>query len=135
MVKPDPTLKPFSPWLLAGDVAAFAGVIVIPICCFELIRAQFPIGVDLDVVNILVLFPPLTLFAWLGHRKKMRLRRARQLSWLACERCMYDLGSLDESGVCPECGRPYERERVRARWERLTRSTLWRDWHWYRLGR
>jgi uncharacterized paraquat-inducible protein A len=36
-----------------------------------------------------------------------------------CLRCDYDLRGHGESGVCPECGRPFTRERRPLPWEEL----------------
>lgn len=38
--------------------------------------------------------------------------------WLLCPRCEYDLTQSGESGRCPECGRPFERDKLRDAWVR-----------------
>ena len=52
--------------------------------------------------------------AWRGVRRTMR--RARTADHLLCPDCTYDLRTLDATGTCPECGRAYEHEAVRAQW-------------------
>lgn len=46
--------------------------------------------------------------------------RARRLAascdHLLCPECLYDLRTLDATGTCSECGRPYEHNAVRALW-------------------
>ncbi|MEQ9097040.1 MAG: hypothetical protein RIE32_12340 [Phycisphaerales bacterium] len=57
---------------------------------------------------------------------KRTLRRAAAHEHLLCPECLYDLRTLHAAGACPECGRAYEREAVRAQWvdaqRRLTRK-------------
>ena len=54
---------------------------------------------------------------WLCHRvAKNVLRRVAAHDHLLCPECTYDLRTLDAAGTCPECGRAYEHEAVRAQW-------------------
>ena len=52
---------------------------------------------------------------------KRALRRAAAADHLLCPECTYDLRTLDEAGACPECGRAYEHEAVRAQWAEAER--------------
>jgi hypothetical protein len=66
-------------------------------------------------------------WAWLCRGVAMRaLRRAAAHDHLLCPDCTYDLRALDANGTCPECGRVYEHDAVRATWldaeRRLTRG-------------
>ncbi|MFI4915047.1 MAG: hypothetical protein ACIAS6_00895 [Phycisphaerales bacterium JB060] len=47
---------------------------------------------------------------------KRYIRRAAAHDHLLCPECLYDLRTLDEAGVCPECGRAYEHAAVRRQW-------------------
>ena len=54
---------------------------------------------------------------WMCHRlAKNALRRAAAHNYVLCPECTYDLRTLDVTGACPECGRAYEHEAVRAQW-------------------
>ncbi len=54
---------------------------------------------------------------WLCHRiARNAVRRADAHDHLLCPDCLYDLRTLDEAGTCPECGRAYEHDAVRAQW-------------------
>lgn len=44
------------------------------------------------------------------------VRRAAAHDHLLCPDCTYDLRTLDATGTCPECGRPYDHAAVRATW-------------------
>ena len=56
--------------------------------------------------------------AWLFWEIAARraFRRAADAKHLLCPDCCYDLRTLDEAGTCPECGRAYEHDAVRAQW-------------------
>jgi hypothetical protein len=47
---------------------------------------------------------------------KRAIRRAAAHDHLLCPDCTYDLRTLDATGTCPECGRAYEHDAVRAQW-------------------
>ncbi|MFI4882423.1 MAG: hypothetical protein ACIAQU_07550, partial [Phycisphaerales bacterium JB064] len=52
---------------------------------------------------------------------KRALRRAPAADYLLCPDCTYDLRTLDDAGTCPECGRAYEHDTVRAQWAEAER--------------
>lgn len=43
-------------------------------------------------------------------------RHIRGVEYGACPHCLYDLRGREERGPCPECGRAYEMNNVRAVW-------------------
>jgi hypothetical protein len=46
-----------------------------------------------------------------------RSRRIKRCEFKVCYACGYDLRGLDESGVCPECGRAYEIASLIRKWK------------------
>jgi predicted RNA-binding Zn-ribbon protein involved in translation (DUF1610 family) len=61
-----------------------------------------------------------------GHlvlsRRMERLRkRLHAADWRLCTQCGQSLEGLAASGTCPECGRAYTVEQLRADWSRLFR--------------
>ncbi len=50
------------------------------------------------------------------YLSKRALRHAAAADHLLCPECTYDLRALGEKGTCPECGRAYEHDAVRAQW-------------------
>ncbi len=69
------------------------------------------IAFDACVFGALIL--GLFLALWLADRFQSRLASA---SYRLCVRCHYDLVGLEPIGRCPECGTPYEIDRVPAMW-------------------
>lgn len=47
-----------------------------------------------------------------------RRRFLRRMDLRVCPSCFQVLRGLPDTGVCPECGRPYVIERVRATWQK-----------------
>ena len=66
------------------------------------------------MVAYFVLFVTAIVFWHLASKRT--LRRAAAHEHLLCPQCTYDLRTLDAVGTCPECGRAYEHEAVRATW-------------------
>lgn len=64
---------------------------------------------------VVVLLPMIT-FVLIARMPRNILRRAAAHDHLLCPDCTYDLRTLDATGTCPECGRAYEHEAVRAQW-------------------
>jgi hypothetical protein len=64
--------------------------------------------------------------AWRGVRRT--LRRAAAADHLLCPECLYDLRTLDATGPCPECGRPYDHAAVRAQWQDAQERLKRRPW-------
>jgi hypothetical protein len=52
---------------------------------------------------------------WIGWPLRAKVMRCRGA---VCLRCTYDLSTLAETGVCPECGDPYSRSHVSQVWTR-----------------
>lgn len=50
------------------------------------------------------------------QRTRRMISRAAAHDHLLCPDCTYDLRTLDAAGACPECGRAYEHDAVRAQW-------------------
>ena len=53
---------------------------------------------------------------------KRDVQRIRNLRGRACPQCLYDLSHLPDAGACPECGTPYDMDRVLAQWLRVDRT-------------
>ncbi len=84
-----------------------------------LVTGTNPLG--LTVYTRLGLFMALIgAVAWIAVRcdrsSRRAIRRAAKADHLLCPDCTYDLRTLDETDSCPECGRAYEHDAVRAQW-------------------
>lgn len=56
---------------------------------------------------------------WYSRRRTARIKRAvRAASGRACLGCVYDLGGMGDTGVCPECGRRFDIAADQRSWER-----------------
>lgn len=89
----------------------------IPLFCAPGILSVYGIQVfgSISLWHVLLPLPyVLWLLSWRGIRRTTR--RAAAHDHLLCPDCTYDLRTLDETGACPECGRAYEHEAVRAQW-------------------
>lgn len=53
---------------------------------------------------------------FLSHARRIR-RRANEWDGKMCKHCGYDLRQTEEPGPCPECGKAFEVEGLRAYWE------------------
>ncbi len=62
---------------------------------------------------------PIVVLLPFWHWRVRRLRRALFASrFRLCTRCGYDVSTLGETGICPECGGAYDAEADVALWER-----------------
>lgn len=66
-------------------------------------------------VQATVLIQMLGLAAFRVNRVRQRVKRE---NYLLCMKRMYSLGSLPASGRCPECGTPYDVEKLKEDWVR-----------------
>jgi len=57
----------------------------------------------------------------LHYNARMSLRKK---GYKVCPGCMYDLESLEDQGVCPECGLAYTPEGLKSMWEGLYTKLL-----------
>lgn len=48
----------------------------------------------------------------------------RKKGYKVCPGCMYDLESLEDQGICPECGQAYTPEGLKSKWESLYTKLL-----------
>lgn len=46
-------------------------------------------------------------------------RRVRGAGWYMCFTCGYDLRAIESPGVCPECGRGFEKAKIVRRWREI----------------
>lgn len=95
------------------------------VAALVILSIVFALGImvmlDKDIAFVWRVLPAaflLPFILWLlGSRANTRtLRRAAAHNYLLCPACTYDLRTLDKEGACPECGRAYEHEAVRAQW-------------------
>ncbi|MFI4915046.1 MAG: hypothetical protein ACIAS6_00890 [Phycisphaerales bacterium JB060] len=89
----------------------------LPVFCAPGILSVYGVHVFRSISLWYLLLPlpyVLWLLSWRGIRRTLRRAAAHDL--LICPECLYDLRTLDEAGVCPECGRAYEHKAVRAQW-------------------
>ena len=68
-----------------------------------------------SVFMALMVLPSIMAVSSWRYTKRIR-RRAAAHDHLLCPDCTYDLRTLDATGTCPECGRAYEHDAVRAQW-------------------
>ena len=72
---------------------------------------------DIDNLWFVAIMLVFFVFAWYSsHHARRIIRRAREADSLLCPGCTYDLRTLRDAGTCPECGRAYKHEAVRATW-------------------
>ncbi|MFZ4576489.1 MAG: hypothetical protein ACOYN0_19050 [Phycisphaerales bacterium] len=64
-------------------------------------------------------FTPLFVAIFAIARGQRRIKRAvLAAGGRACTNCVYDLGSLGETGACPECGRGFDSAADQRSWDR-----------------
>lgn len=65
----------------------------------------------LGLLPILVIFP-----CWFFRTRSIR-RALLESEGRLCTHCAYDVSTLEPSGTCPECGKPYDIEKDKVLWE------------------
>lgn len=111
-----------APMRRANHVAMLAVAVAIPVMATMLLydsRASGP-----QVSSGVYILINIAMLGWIFFWKKEARRavaRAQRAGGLLCPECMYDLRDSDATGTCPECGRAYEHEAVRAQWVEAAR--------------
>ncbi|OAB63621.1 hypothetical protein AY599_08705 [Leptolyngbya valderiana BDU 20041] len=101
----------------ANHLAMLAIVVAIPILATMLLydfRAGGP-----QISSGVYILMNVTMLGWIFVWKMEARRtvvRAQRAGGLLCPECTYDLRDSDATGTCPECGRAYEHDAVRAQW-------------------
>ena len=65
----------------------------------------------LGLLPILAIFP-----CWFFRTRSIR-RALLESEGRLCTHCAYDVSTLEPSGTCPECGKPYDIEKDKVLWE------------------
>lgn len=95
-------------WLLPAALVGVAAFIVPRV-------AGHSLPAVLGTVVLLFLVQT-TCFYGMWRVRRDLLRRLREAGGRLCPGCEFDLRGLGDSGSCPECGRPFEIDAVRAQW-------------------
>ncbi|HLP83486.1 MAG TPA: hypothetical protein VK157_03985 [Phycisphaerales bacterium] len=97
-----------------ATLAACALWIAVAALCVQMSPAPEP------VLAAVVFGWMLPLGLWIALRLYYRRIRAyvREMDFLVCPKCGYDLHGCDSFGSCPECGRPYARDKLALDWHR-----------------
>ena len=98
-------------WSLGGAIALLLGLIVLRIAEASGIFPRLGIAWIASALVAAVIY-----FLICHRRAQQTLRRAATHDHLLCPDCLYDLRALDATDTCPECGRAYEHDAVRAQW-------------------
>jgi len=61
---------------------------------------------------------PIAFVAWAAYRFNRVRRTVKQQNYLLCLKCMYALRGLAPSGICPECGTPFDANDLKEKWQR-----------------
>ena len=101
----------------ANHLAMLAIVAAIPIAVTMLVHDFTTTGPSIAsawyILLQIAMFGGIIYFNLIARRV---VRRAAAASNLLCPNCAYDLRDSAATGTCPECGRAYEHEAVRAQW-------------------
>ncbi len=106
-----PAIARVARWLIAGEIAYAAAFFTV---AGWSLATGFDLHWSIDLVLVIGPQAAFGLASWLIIRR--RLRQAAAADFQACIHCVYDLRGGPETGICPECGQPYERSRARLRW-------------------
>lgn len=77
-----------------------------------------PIPTAMLIVTACGWVPALLLFFGLLVYYSSIRKYVEQMEFLVCPKCGYDLHGCDSFGACPECGRPYARDKLPLDWHR-----------------
>ena len=114
-------------------------LVVLPIAVFPVgyLAWYVAVGLTLQYVQTLLLTPLLLapsavavfLYSCLISWRRRRARRPDveyvvQRDFLVCPGCRYDLSSLTNAGVCPECGASYTAEELVGSWRWMYQTDL-----------
>lgn len=86
-------------------------------------KTAAPIFVFVPIIIGLVTWTAI-LASDLGDLHKKARDKLRREGYKFCARCEYDLATLPDEGLCPECGSPYTRAELEAHWEHAYKRLL-----------
>lgn len=66
---------------------------------------------------VLGLLPILVVWPWWYFRTRSIRKALLESEGRLCTHCAYDVSTLEPSGTCPECGKPYDIEKDKVLWE------------------
>jgi hypothetical protein len=92
-------------------------IILISWLYWSLWGGKFGTALSLAIMITISIAYAATLVMWMIARtrgKRIVLASQKRI----CPGCLYDLRTLEESGLCPECGRPYTPSSLKDAWER-----------------
>lgn len=109
---------PVASWTQLWTLLVVAGSQVVMFLLFDSRALNRPhLGSDLKPVAILVgVLGIITAYGIHVRARARWIRAATESDGALCLHCGYSLRGLPDHQNCPECGRPYDLEKVRARW-------------------
>ncbi len=119
-------------WFRLGIIACLVTWVVLAILTAIGVFGS-PAPLQMVVVAALGWLPSLLLFLGLRAYYRYIRRYVVKMEFLVCPKCGYDLHGCDSFGACPECGRPYARDKLPLDWHRggFAPRTL-QFWKFYR---
>jgi len=105
---------------LIGQVLLLCALAVIPVVLIitAVLRGNSPLPGILLGAAIELIGGSIAWSTFLARNGRLR-RRLRAASGRLCVHCTFDLRGMDDTGTCPECGRPFDAARDRQRWREL----------------
>jgi hypothetical protein len=104
-------------WIRLGIVACLAMWLVLAVLTFMGVFGS-PVPITMVGVTVFGWIPALLLFLSLISYYRSIRQYVKQMDFLVCPKCGYDLHGCDSFGSCPECGRPYARDKLPLDWHR-----------------